>query len=120
MKNRLTLVIGILVVLVLLAYMFMFQVRYDEVAVRTTFDRAEQDDVLNEGDTEEAGLKFRLPPPIQRVHTYPKRLQILDDPIEERLTKDNYSVLVRTYLAWKIDDPLAFFRTLKTVDNARR
>ncbi|MFW6060637.1 MAG: SPFH domain-containing protein [Phycisphaeraceae bacterium] len=42
MKNKLTALIGVIVGIVLLTYMFTFQVRYDEVAVRTTFDRAEE------------------------------------------------------------------------------
>lgn len=42
MKNKLTLLIGVIVLGVLLMYMFTFQVRYDEVAVRTTFARAQE------------------------------------------------------------------------------
>ena len=40
MKNAFILFISIVIVSLLLAFMFAFQVRYDEVVVLTTFDKA--------------------------------------------------------------------------------
>ena len=71
--------------------MFCYQVRYDEVAVQTTFDKAD-----NSSIRETPGLKWRWPWPINKVALYPKRLKVLEDKIEELQTADGKSVIVRT------------------------
>lgn len=128
MKNQLALLIGILIVLVLLVYMFAFTVRYDEVAVVTTFDRAsapkydeQTKGMIDSGSLKlKPGLKGRLPWPIQKVHKYTTRVQILEDQLEEQQTADGYAVVIRMYLAWKIDNPLDFFIKLKDIEEAER
>ncbi len=115
MKNTLILFVGLLVALFLVLSMLLFQVRYDEVAVRTTFGGATEESVIHD-----AGLYFRLPPPIQQVHTYPKRVQLLEDETEEIQTKDGYSVILRTYLAWRVDQPLDYYRRVENVEEQVR
>jgi membrane protease subunit HflC len=108
MKNSFLVLVGLSLVGVMLSHMFLYQVRYDQVAVRTTFDKADTSSVQ---DT--PGLKWRWPWPINKVTLYPRRLQVLEDKIEELQTADGKSVIVRTYLTWRIVDPLKFFVTLK-------
>ena len=108
MKNSFVLLFGLVIGAVLLSHMFFYQVRYDQVAVRTTFDKADEASVQ-----ETPGLKWRWPWPINKVTLYPKRLQLLEDKIEELQTADGKSVIVRTYLTWRITDPLRFYITLK-------
>jgi membrane protease subunit HflC len=108
MKNSFLVLVGLALVGVMLSHMFLYQVRYDQVAVRTTFDKADTSSVQ---DT--PGLKWRWPWPINKVTLYPRRLQVLEDKIEELQTADGKSVIVRTYLTWRIVDPLKFFVTLK-------
>jgi membrane protease subunit HflC len=108
MKNSFVLLVGLVIVGVLLAHMFLYQVRYDQVAVRTTFDKADASSIQ---DT--PGLKWRWPWPVHKVTLYPRRLQLLEDKIEELQTADGKSVIVRTYLTWRIVDPLKFYVTLK-------
>jgi membrane protease subunit HflC len=115
MKNSFTILIGGLIAAALLSYMFLYQVRYDQVAVRTTFDKADAGSVQ---DT--PGLKWRLPWPIHKVTHYSKRLQLLEDKIEELQTADGKSVIVRTYLTWRIENPLEFYVTLKDPSEASR
>ena len=115
MKNSFTILIGCLIAAALLSYMFLYQVRYDQVAVRTTFDKADAGSVQ---DT--PGLKWRLPWPIHKVTHYSKRLQLLEDKIEELQTADGKSVIVRTYLTWRIENPLDFYVTLKDPSEAAR
>ena len=115
MKNSFTILVGSIIVLALLSYMFLYQVRYDQVAVRTTFDRAEDGSVQST-----PGLKWRLPWPIHKVTHYSKRLQLLEDTIEELQTADGKSVIVRTYLTWRIVNPLDFYVTLKEPSEAER
>jgi membrane protease subunit HflC len=95
--------------------MFFYQVRYDQVAVRTTFDKADDGSVQNS-----PGLKWRLPWPIHKVTHYSKRLQLLEDTVEELQTADGKSVIVKTYLTWRIVNPLDFYVTLKEPAEAQR
>jgi membrane protease subunit HflC len=114
MKNRLGVVIGVLVVAVLLSYMFMFQVRYDQVAVLTTFDRATAASIKTA-----PALYARLPWPIQKVQLYSTRLQLVENRLEQIQTADNKSVVVVAYLIWRIQDPLEFFTTLQDPESAK-
>lgn len=113
MKHPFTFLIAGLIVLVLLAYMFCFQVRYDQVAILTTFDKADEGSVRLE-----PGLHYRWPWPVQQVTTYPKLLQVTEAPFEELQTADNYAVVMRVYVVWKIEDPLQFFVKLQNVRQA--
>jgi membrane protease subunit HflC len=83
--------------------------------VQTTFDRADEGSVQ-----ETPGLKWRWPWPINKVALYSKRLQVLEDKIEELQTADGKSVIVRTYLTWRISNPLDFYVTLKEPANANQ
>ena len=115
MKNSFTILAGFILAGVLFSQMFLYQVRYDQVAIRTLFDKADATSV-----EATPGLKWRLPWPIHEVTHYSKRLQLLEDRLEELQTADGKSVIVRTYLTWRIADPLAFYVTLKDVAEARR
>lgn len=115
MKNSFVVLMGAILVALLLSNMFLYQVRYDQVAVRTTFDKADESSVQ-----ETPGLKWRWPWPINKVSLYSKRLQVLEDKIEELQTADGKSVIVRTYLTWRIAEPLDFYITLKEPAEANR
>ena len=106
--NRLTILVGLLIVSVLLAYMFAFQVRYDQVAVLTTFDKAASNAVKRD-----PGLYFKLPWPVQKVQRYSTRLRLLEHRLSQVSTHDGKSVVIQAYLAWRIDDPLVFFVNLQ-------
>ena len=114
MKNSLAIFIGILIIVVLVAYMVLFQVRYDEVAVKATFGSTDQDSIK----TPSRWPRWRWPWPIQSVRTYPTRLQLLEHQLTQIQTNDEFSVIVATYLAWRIEDPLLFFKNVKTVASA--
>lgn len=133
MKNALTSTVGLILAAVLLVYMFLFTVRYDQVAVVTTFNRAAEAAAPATGPSQgrlipkpvagsvitEPGLYLRWPWPIQEVHSYSKRLQIMEDQLTEQQTADGSNLILQAYVVWRIDDPLAFFRQLKTIDHAR-
>lgn len=114
MKNSLTLLIAAIIVLVLLSYMFLFQVRYDQVAVLTTFGKAGP----NSKKEARPWPYLRWPWPIQGVTRYSHRLHVLEDQLEELQTADGYAVITETYLAWQIEDPLKFFALLQDVERA--
>ncbi len=130
MRNRVSIIVAFILAIVFVLFMMTFQVRYDEVAVLTTFDRADepvrnadgQIDPDNPGSLRlKPGLYFKtLPWPIQKVETYSKRLHLLEDQLEELQTADGYAIIVRTFVGWRIEDPYAFFRTLKNVPTAEK
>ena len=127
MKNKLVFLAAFAVGLVLLVYAIMFQVRYDQVAVRTTWDKAIEPvhnaagEITDPGSLIlEPGYGFKWPSPIQKVHVYSKKVQLLEDQSSEIQTADGYAVIVKFYLAWRIEDPYAFFIRLKNEDEARK
>ena len=115
MKNSFVILVGTLLAFGLLTKMFCYQVRYDQVAVQTLFDRADENSVR-----EKPGLQWRWPWPVNKVALYPKRLQVLEDKLEELQTADGKSVIIRTYLTWRITNPLKFYITLKDPAEANR
>ncbi len=127
MKNKLIFLVALAVATVLLVYMVMFQVRYDQVAVRTTWDKVVEPQRDADGNIDpdnpgslilEPGYGFKWPTPIQKVRVYSKKIQLLEDQLTEIQTADGYSVTVKMYLAWRIEDPYAFFLRLETEKEA--
>lgn len=114
-KSTPALILGGAVAFILLLYFFTFTVRFDKVFVVTTFDRANDDSAV----VREPGLHFRWPYPIQDLQEYPKRVQTQETVLEELATKDRQSVVVRSFVAWRIRDPLALFRTLRSPKEVR-
>jgi regulator of protease activity HflC (stomatin/prohibitin superfamily) len=127
MKSRVGLIIGLIVVAILLVYMITFQVRYDQVAVVTTFENVEEPvvdertgEVIDAGSVvTEPGLELKAPWPFQKVYHYSTKLQILEDVLEQFQTEDGSSVVMKVYLTWRIDDPLAYYRSVgQSIDDA--
>ena len=116
MKNTFTLFVAIVIACILLVYMFYFQVRYDETAIVIKFGKAEapvhdaDGTVISRGSVrDKPDLYFRWPWPFQRVRVYSTRVQLLEDQLQQQLTSDNKNVIIRTFVAWKIDDPRKFY-----------
>ena len=127
-REKLNLIIGIGIAILLCVYMFTFQVRYDEVAVLTTFDRAAEPEYTADGHIDpdasgsvitEPGLYFKWFWPIQKEYKYEKKIQILEDQLQEQQTADGYAVVANTFLAWRIENPYAFFKRLNNIHNAQ-
>jgi len=129
MKNKLIFLLALIVAAVLVAYMFTFQVRYDEVAVLTTWDKAIEPVRDDEGNIDpdntgslvlEPGIYLKAPTPIQKVRHFSKKIQLLNDQHSEFQTSDGQTIIVKLYLAWRIDDPYTFYRELETIGEARK
>jgi membrane protease subunit HflC len=101
-RNRLSLFIGLLLIVVFGLWLFVFQVRQSEVAVVTTFGKVTSD-ITN------SGPQLRLPWPIQKVWIFDQRVQNFEDPLTQGLTRDSFTLLTSVYVGWKITDPKAFF-----------
>jgi membrane protease subunit HflC len=133
MKSPFSLLLAVIIVAALLLFMFSFTVRYDEVAVATRFERAIEPQRNADGTLardaqgqlvdagwlyEEPGLYPRLPWPINNVYKYSKQLQTLEHELRQVQLADSQQVTVQLFTVWTIDDPYAFFRTLRTEDAA--
>ena len=101
-RNRLNLVIGLLLILVFGMWLFVFQVRESETALVTTFGKPTR-------TITQPGPYLKWPWPIQRVHKFDQRIQNFEDMLDEAQTADNKILLSMVYVGWKITDAAAFF-----------
>jgi membrane protease subunit HflC len=115
MRNRLAVLVGVVVAGLLAVYMLTYQVRYDQVAVVTTFDKASEASVERT-----PGLKMKWPWPVQKVTRYTTRVRLLEHQLEQLQTRDGKSLGVRAYVAWRVTDPLRFFVELEDVEAAEK
>ncbi|ACV67784.1 protease modulator HflC [Desulfohalobium retbaense] len=66
------------------------------------------------GETVGPGLHFKLPF-VQNVLLFDHRIQDYDANPAEILTEDKKNLVVDNYSRWRIEDPLKFYRTVRTV-----
>lgn len=65
-----------------------------------------------------SGLNFKIPL-IESVDSIPKEILLYDLPASDVITSDKKSMIVDSYVLWKITDPLKFVQTLSgSVSNA--
>jgi len=105
-RSSLIIIIGALLVIIFGFWLCAFQVRTTEVAVVTTFGRPSPHSLT------EPGLYFKLPPPIQRVYKFDKRIQSseFENKFREDLTSDGFTLLTSVYVGWRITDPGVFLQ----------
>lgn len=96
-----------IVVVVLILMMTAHQVRFTETAVVTRFDK-----VVREIPPTDAGLKFRWPWPIDRVHKFDARLRNLDTEFTQLSTEDQKTITVSAFATWRIEKPLQFLKAV--------
>ncbi len=114
MRNPVTFVVGLLILLIFGSISFLFQVRESEVAFLTTFGKADEAVI-------KPGLRFKLPWPIQKVHRFDARVHNFEGKFEEAMTLDQRNVLVLVYVGWRITEPQKFNRSFPGgVDDAKR
>ena len=93
--------VGFLILASLVLFSMTYTVRFNEVAVRTTFGKTSTASVKTE-----PGIHFRFPLFADRVTTYDTRVQLTETALVEAPTADGQSVVVRTFLMWRMDtDP---------------
>jgi membrane protease subunit HflC len=105
MSRLISIVIGVVVVLMLVASS-MFVVDQHRYAV--VYALGELREVIRE-----PGLNFKLPPPFQNVVYLDKRLQTLDTADGERfMTAEKKELLVDAFVKWRISDPRQYLMAL--------
>lgn len=60
----------------------------------------------------DAGLYFKLPWPFESVVTYDNRVQYLEANRLETTTKDKRNIVIQSYVAWQIEDPVLFHNSV--------
>ena len=102
--NRLGLVIGGLLLLLMLASSTLFIVDQRQVAVVYAFGEIKE--VI-----QEPGLKWKLPPPFQNVVFLDRRIQTLDSPETRPIfTAEKKSLVIDWLVKWRVTDPRQFIR----------
>ena len=55
--------------------------------------------------SEDRGLHFKLPWPIDAIRRFDRRVQLFDPPGREIFTRDKKNITIDTYVCWKIAEP---------------
>ena len=82
-----------------------FQVRQTEKALVIRFGKPVR--TINE-----PGWKSKLPFPIDTVHKFDTRNNLFEGVPEETTTKGGETIIVTSYVIWRIDDPLRFLESV--------
>ncbi|MBD3422368.1 MAG: hypothetical protein GF398_19820 [Chitinivibrionales bacterium] len=117
MKHIGIILIGLIIAVILVGFMVTFKVNFYETIVLTTFGKASIRRVKNTDGTG-AGLHTKWPWPIQRVIRFDRRMNILEDRLEQQETKDKQVVVAKAYAMWRITDPLLFYRSFRNPKKA--
>lgn len=102
---RLTTIILVLVALLLLSSS-VFTIDEKEQAIITQFGKYVR-------TIQEPGLHFKIPF-VQKLHLFDKRVLTTDAAAVEYITLDKKRVVVDHVSRWKIEDPLEFYRSVRT------
>ena len=121
MNKSITIIIGLVIVLILVAFNTTYSVNFHEVAIKTRFGKPVE-------VVREPGLHFKAPFFIDQITKLDTRKQLVDSALETVLTKDGQQVLVQAFMLWQIDDTvvedpaespvLDFFNSYESVDRA--
>ncbi len=117
MKKAFSLIVGLLLLAALVLFSTTYTVRFNEVAVKTTFGKTDESSVKRE-----PGVHFRFPLFADRVTKYDTRIQLAETPLVEVPTADGQSVVVRAFLLWQVDadNVLTYFRSFPSADDSER
>jgi len=102
--NRLAIVIGVLVALLL--FLSVYTTSETEQAILVQFGKPVG------GVISEPGLHMKVPF-VQTVHRFDKRWLEFDGDANEIPTKDKKYIFVDTYARWRIKDPLRFYQAVR-------
>lgn len=111
MKRATLIVISIIVVIVGLRFS-LFTVPAGELAVVTQFGKPV-------ATITEPGLRWKLPGFVQRVNRFDARVEVFNTQPIQLLLGDKNPIIMTTFVAWRVADPLLYFRSLVSRETAR-
>lgn len=68
----------------------------------------------------EAGLHWKLPYPIDEANRLDMRRRVYETGLTEMLTRDKKNVIARTFVIWRIGDPLAYTQSIGVAGSAEQ
>lgn len=109
--------LALVVVVIFLVAMVTFQVKETEYAVIKTFGKAKVD---SNGEIVQysPGLHLKWPF-VDQVWRHDKRLQCYElttGHLEQTITRDQFQIVVSTYVLWRVGDPGLFLKRLKSTE----
>jgi len=114
-----SIVLAIIMILAFGLYMVAFTVPFTETVVVTRFGKVIK--TYSGSNPDEVGLKWKLPWPIDKVTSFDNRKRIYESKMEQLFTKDEQSITVTAYTAWRIGDKEAdVIRYLKEFNTAEK
>jgi len=111
-ESRITVAAVALVILVLVVYFFVYQVRVTEVAVHYRAGKVQK--VINADPQvkDESGWYLRIPW-LDRFVKFDRRARVLDGKLVETQLQDNWQVIISMFAAWHVSDPVVLRAKLK-------
>lgn len=109
--KKIIILIVLIVLALIIAASFFFTVDESEYVVLTQFGNPIR-------TLEQAGLHKKLP--WQTVNRFDKRMQLYETALIEYLTGDKKNVVLQAFVCWSVEDPLEFFRAVRTFDSAHQ
>ncbi|MGM0599481.1 MAG: protease modulator HflC [Candidatus Rifleibacteriota bacterium] len=113
MKFVLRLLLGLMILVLLCFNAFVIALPEGFCAVVTKFGKPQE-------NLYEAGPHFIWPWPVGKAYIFDARSRVHNTRFTQTLTKDKKAVILRTYIVWKIKDPLVFLQSVATAENAER
>lgn len=111
-KKTIILIVVAVVVIAALAVLFssLYVVAENEYACVVRFSK-----IID--TSAEAGLHLKAPF-VDEIKKFPKTIMFYDIPPSEALTADQKNMTVDMYVLWAIEDPLTFYKTIGSLDEA--
>ncbi len=112
-ENKITVVIVCIAFVLMLAYVFTFQVDTTEMAIHYRPPGTVHREInVPDAEEDESGLYFRLPFPVDQVRKFDRKVRVLDGPLSETPLQDDWQVLLSVFASWRITDPVLFVENL--------
>jgi membrane protease subunit HflC len=111
-RNIWTVVVAVLLAVVLLFYLFSYQVPAGYAGVVRRLGG-----IIEPVDTD-PGLAFRWPAPIDKVELLDMRTRLVNTQPMEGVNKDKINLVLTFSVGWRIVDPAGFVKRLKTIEEA--
>jgi len=110
--KRTAIVAGVIAALTALLLLSLYTVPAGQAAVVTQFGKPV-------ATVTEPGLRCKLPGFLHRVNRFDVRVEVFNSRPIQLLLGDKNPIIITTYVAWRIDDPLLYFRSLAQRQTAR-
>jgi membrane protease subunit HflC len=98
--------------------MVAFEVPYTHTAVRLRFGQVMQ--TYSGMNPSEAGLKWKMPWPIEQVTLFDNRVRIFESKQEQLFTADEQSITVSSFVTWRIgtakEDVIKYLKEINTLE----